>query len=375
MSKFCTSCGKALDEGAKFCAACGAAVASVASVAPVSAEAEAAAGVILPQSDVPAVAATEKTETEAEERVNNEVKREVQKSVKCEVKNKVKRRVENEVKSKVKSGVKREAEKGARAFAEKIFAEATPAFATAGEATLPLKLTPFTSGLTGENLFAVLKSGWRGLLSSCKRTLGDKKRLKVVIALTIVWFLVNFLAAFRIFPLPVRILSWLTAARGSLIGGSIGKGLVAALFAQMIADKGMLQSLKGGIGQLTAAAKGGKKASAPLLLGAGVALIVCNLIVSSNLQNTMVCVAGFTLAAKALTRNGFLRRLTAALLPKADDMSVTAVMGGWMLGFALFAAVSLLSGGSNGYILGVLLVFIGGGLMIAGRNNKEVAAQ
>lgn len=287
MSKSCTSCGSALDEGVKICAACGAAVDSATFVSSV----------------------------------------------------------------------------------------ASLAYSTAGEVSLPSELAPFTSGLTGENLFAVLKSGWRGLLSGCKRTLADKKRLKVVIALTIIWFLVNFLAAFRIFPLPVRILSWLTAARGSLIGGTIGKGLVAALFTQIAVEKGMLQCLKGGLGQLTATAKVGKKAYGHLLLGAGFALIACNFLVSSNLQNTMVCVAGFVLSAKALTRNSFLRRLTSALLPKAKDTAVTAVMGGWALGFALFAAVSLLSGGSNGYILGVLLVFIGGGLMIAGRNNKEVAAQ
>lgn len=287
MSKSCTSCGSALDEGVKICAACGAAVDSATFVSSV----------------------------------------------------------------------------------------ASLAYSTAGEVSLPSELAPFTSGLTGENLFAVLKSGWRGLLSGCKQALADKKRLKVVIALTIVWFFVNLLAALEIFPFPVRVLSWLTAARGSLIGGTIGKGLVAALFTQIAVEKGMLQGLKGGLGQLTATAKGGKKAAGPLLLGAGVALIACNLLVTSNLQNTMVGVAGFVLAVKGLTQNSFLRRLTSALIPKAKDNAVKTLMGGWAMGFALFAAVSLLPGGSNGYIFGVLLVLIGGGLMIAGRSKKEVAAQ
>ena len=35
---------------------------------------------------------------------------------------------------------------------------------------------------------------------------------------------VNLLAALEIFPFPVRVLSWLTAARGSLMGGRSGKG-------------------------------------------------------------------------------------------------------------------------------------------------------
>lgn len=93
--------------------------------------------------------------------------------------------------------------------------------------------------------------------------------------------------------MPVRLLSWLTAAGGTLIGGSIAKGLIAALLAQIITDKGMLQSLKAGMGQLTVAAKDGKKAYVPLLLGVGAALIVCNWMGSSSLQNTMVCVADF----------------------------------------------------------------------------------
>jgi len=251
-----------------------------------------------------------------------------------------------------------------------------PTYQMAGELGLPMELAPVTGDFAGTGMLSLLKSGFRGLGGGLKRTLHDKKRLGIVIALVLIWLVVNLLAALGIFPLPVRVLSWLTAARGSLFGGSIGKGLVAALFAQIITDQEMLPSLKGGIGQLTAAVKGGKKTAAPLLLGAGAGLIVCNLLVSSNLQNTMVCVASFALAAKALTRNGFLRQLTRALMLKeAKDTAVTAVMGGWALGFALFAAVSLLSGGSNGYILGVLLVIASGGLMIAGRNKKEVAAQ
>ena len=83
---------------------------------------------------------------------------------------------------------------------------------------------------------------------------------------------------------------------------------------------------------------------------AGVGLIVCNLMISSNLQNSMVCIAGFALSAKALTKR-VLRKLISALIPKSNNITVTAVMGGWTLGFALFAAVSFLPGGKNGYLV------------------------
>lgn len=137
--------------------------------------------------------------------------------------------------------------------------DTVPAYGAAGELALPLEFTTFPADFDGEGLFSVLKSGIRGLMSGFKRTLGDKKRLTVVTALTGIWLLVNVLAALGIFPLPVRLLSWLTAARGSLIGGTIGKGLVAALLAQIIADKGMLTTLKSGLGQLSGIVNSGKK--------------------------------------------------------------------------------------------------------------------
>ena len=134
--------------------------------------------------------------------------------------------------------------------------------------------------------------------------------------------------------------------------------------------------MKGGVGKLTATFKGGNKGYVPLLFGAGVGLIICNVMISSNLQNSMVCIAGFALSAKAMTQNGFLRRLISTLIPKSNNVTVTAVMGGWTLGFAAFTAVSLLPGGGNGYLIGVLLIIVGGVLAVIAKNsNKEVSAR
>jgi hypothetical protein len=325
MGKFCTSCGTALSEGAKFCAKCGA------NAAPVPEESGARSEQAVPKHG--------------------------------DVLTKVEKQIKNEVKTK------------ASAYAQSVLSNRVPAFQSAGELALPSELSPNLGDFTGEGMLSLLKSGFKGLAGGFKKTLGDKKRLVVVVALAVVWLLVNLLAAFDIFPFPVRILSWLTAARGSLIGGSIGKGLVAALFAQVIADKGILKSLKSGMSQLVSSTKSGKQAFAPLLMGAGVALLVCNIMVSSTLQNTMVCIAGFALSAKALTQNGFLRRLTSALLPKANGSAVTALMSGWTLGFAAFTAVSLLPGGGNGYLLGLLLLIAGIILLAVGKNKKEVSPQ
>jgi hypothetical protein len=153
----------------------------------------------------------------------------------------------------------------------------------------------------------------------------------------------------------------------------VGKGLVVAMMAQLLTDKHMLKSVTGGIRQLIPMFKGGIKAYSSLLLGAGAGLIVSNMMVTSNLQNTMVSIAGFALSAKALMGNGLLRRLTSSLMPKNGNAGVSSVMGGWTLGFALYILVSLIPGGHNGYIFGAVLFIVGIILMIL-KNNKKVAA-
>jgi hypothetical protein len=277
--------------------------------------------------------------------------------------------------SKVEKQIKNEVKTKASAYAQSVLSDRTPAFQSAGELALPSELSLNLGDFTGEGLLSLLKSGFKGLVGGFKKTLGDKKRLVVVVAFAVVWLLVNLLAAFAIFPLPVQVLSWLTAARGSLIGGSVGKGLVAALLAQLVTDKGTLQSLKGGVSKLTATFKGGNKSYVPLLLGAGAGLIACNLMISSNMQNTMVCVAGFALSAKALAGNGFLRRLTSALLPKAKNITIITLMRGWTLAFALFAVISFLPGGGNGYVLGVVLLMAAGIVSVVRGNKKGVATE
>jgi len=96
---------------------------------------------------------------------------------------------------------------------------------------------------------------------------------------------------------------------------------------------------------------------------------------SSNLQNTMVCIAAFLLSAKALVQNGFLQRLITALLPKAKNTTIITLMRGWTLGFALFAVVSFLPGRGNGYVLGILLLLAAGIVAVVGKNKKEVTAE
>lgn len=356
MSMFCTGCGKPLGEGAKYCTGCGTAVLNA------STEAK----------PIPKKGSPLEIEAVSKETLQPKAKAMPEEiSPKTEVPVSKATKVFKKVKTKMKTKVRTET----KAYTKKYFSDTVPAYGTAGELTLPQELTPFPAGADAASLFSLLKSGIRGLTVGFKRTLGDKKRLALVIGLIVIWLLVNTLASLGIFPLPVRLLSWLTAARGSFIGGTIGKGLVAALLAQLIADQGVFQTVKSGLGQLRGIVNSGKREVVPLLLGAGAALIACNMMASSNLQNTMVCIAAFLLSAKALVQNGFLQRLITALLPKAQNTTVTDLMRGWTLGFALFAVVSFLPGRGNGYVLGILLLLAAGIVAVVGKNKKEVTAE
>ncbi len=247
----------------------------------------------------------------------------------------------------------------------------SPAYQLAGEFTLSSELIPTDSGFVREGLMSLLKSCIKGLVSSFKRSLRDKKRLGIVIAFGLIWLFINILVTLDFFPLPVRVLSWLTAARGSLIGGSIGKGIVVALFSQIIVDKGVFQSLKNGLGQLYVIVKDNIRVFAPLLMGIGVSLIACNFMVSSYIQNTMVCVASFLLSAKSLESNGFLLRLCLTIFPKANSTAIMKFIGGWTIGFLVFTAVSILPGGKNGYVFGILIFIVACVLLAVSRNKKE----
>jgi len=50
-------------------------------------------------------------------------------------------------------------------------------------------------------------------------------------------------------------------------------------------------------------------------------------------------------------------------------------MRGWTLGFALFAALSFLPGGGNGYVLGILLLLAGGLVTVVNKNKKEASGE
>ncbi len=392
MNKFCTGCGKPLKGGAKFCVMCGKQVVSQkpghedeprerpipiekvsAKTDDVPSKANIASAKI--NDSPPEVGARHSTKgihtpDRTEERDTRGRTSSMGEAFSSKTKN-VFGKAKARVKAKTKAEAKSIAGIVAKTAAKDILSGNSLALATIGESVLPVALDASDAG----NILSLLKDGLTELLKGAKQILKDKKRLTLVGVLAGVWLLVNVLSALGISPLPVRFLSWLTFARGGLIGGSVGKGILTAFFTRFITGGNMLSPLKGIFGRLQGIAGKDKEDLPVFLIGTGAALIAANMLISSTLQNTMMPIAAFMLGAAAVRRNSFLHRFTTALLPRVKVGAITIAMEGWALGFLVFTVLCILPGGNNGYLAGVLSLGAAVGLQFLKKDKKEVPAR
>ena len=229
-------------------------------------------------------------------------------------------------------------------------AERIPADKTAGEISLG-ELTAELGELSAET--AGQAENRRGFLARVLAVFQNQKTLIPLLGIVAVWIVLPLLK--KPDALPVKLLSWLTFAKGGLgrnavgaIGGALGRGVAAA---------GLISLFNGGFG---AAAKGvaslwkdgGEKRSlVPLLIGAavgaGLYLFFAG-IKTASLQTTMAGISGALLSLEALGKQGGgLSRLARALTAKAENGVRTArrclsdsLLIGLSLGSVLAAAVA-----------------------------------
>jgi hypothetical protein len=256
---------------------------------------------------------------------------------------------------------------------------------TAGEMALPQEMFPLAMPeFAGP--FAALGSGLKRMLAGFKAAFGDKKRLIPALVLAVWWIVFIFLPPAVKDAFPAKILSWLTFAQGGLqggflnmIGGIVGKGLLAAFFTSLIIDKSTLGRMKAGISAVTGGLKGDRSTLASCLLGTALALILYNIIAgSTSLQNSMAAIACLGLSLGGLAgSSGFARQFFTSLFYKksGDTTGINRFMAGWAAGFAIAFVFSLLPGGYNGYILGGIFLILAVIVKLTGRNREEVAAQ
>lgn len=256
------------------------------------------------------------------------------------------------------------------------------------------------SGAAGEVVaaigpFKVLSQSISGLFSGFSTIFKDKKRLISTLVLALIWFVLTLLPLLGINPVPVRWLSFLTFAQGGtsggiigFVGGALGKGIFAYFLMSIVMPLTRGQKpfagIGGGLKQFFTALKVKNIAEvAPLLLGAGIALISYNFMTgNTSLQNSMMGVAALLLSLRALSgKAGFLRRFFSAFIAKKtkeiklNTGAINRVIAGMTAGFALALPLSALNINrlQLPYLLGALLLIVGLILGIVLKADKEVA--
>lgn len=219
----------------------------------------------------------------------------------------------------------------------------------------------------------------------------NPKEMLPTAILGLVWLVVALLGSLGINSLPVRILSFLTFAQGGMfggvfgaVGGIIGKIVVAAflnafimpLFQKKAPFSGIGGGIKGFFGGL---AVDSIKAVSPLLGGLGTSLILYAFMNSNqSLQNSMVGIIASVMLFQNLGRQGgfvwglaFSAANTLSKGRTPSYISVKRCISGMTLGFALGVALSAAKLRWSAW-LGLLLLIVALIFRRVSKSKKEV---
>ena len=222
----------------------------------------------------------------------------------------------------------------------------------------------------------VLGDTLRSFFSSLGSALRDPKKLIPAFILAGLWLILNILKACGIDPMPARITSFLTFADAGMsggiagaIGGIIGKGLFAGAVVSLIGlftkkDKGPKRSF----GETLKGAFGADAGTVwAYLTGAGAAMLFYLFISGGSTRMAfMGGIAAAYLAARSALNNGFLRRFIGSFGSKKRGGSGSGAAG-FVRGMATgFAASSVIGYSGINLILIILgsLLFLGGIVMM-----------
>ena len=215
---------------------------------------------------------------------------------------------------------------------------------------------------------AWFKSLFASIIDTCKKPI----KLIPAIVLFVVWFIISFLQASGINPLPVKILSFLTFAEAGLhggfigaIGGIIGKGLFACAVVILISlfkkgNKGEKRSFKE-----TILGSFGFNLNTlfVFLTGIGVSMLFYLFISGGATKRAfMGGMAVMLLAALSALNGGFIPNIINAFTSKGKTKASEAGVGftrGLALGFIISAFIGLLGINLILIITGLVLVVVG----------------
>lgn len=225
--------------------------------------------------------------------------------------------------------------------------------------------------------------------ANLKTTLKTPSKLVPTLLLAVVWLVLSLLPFFGIDASPVRVLSFLTFARGGMFGGLfgaaggiLGKAMIAYFLNGVLLPifKGAHPFKNGGLKTaLSGMAGAGASAVSSFLGGAGSALVLYNFMnANAGLENAMVGVIALFTALQAVgKRSGFLFGLFfsfAGKLSKGRTPSyetVNKAIGGAVIGFALAVALTAVPFRWTCGVAGLLLLLLA--LFSRGGKRKAVA--
>ena len=216
----------------------------------------------------------------------------------------------------------------------------------------------------------VIASSAKNFVASLGRAVKDPKTLIPTVVLAVVWLVLNILQACGIDPIPTKILSFITFAKGGMnggflgaVGGVLGKGIFAGAIASLIGlltrkggkKRSFVQTLSGAFG-VSLETLGG------YLAGIGAAMLLFLFISGGALRiSFMGGVAAAFLSARAALSNGFLRRILGSLTKSKSpsDPNVTGLVRGLSVGFAAAAFIGLIG-------INLILIITGAVLLVGG---------
>lgn len=220
---------------------------------------------------------------------------------------------------------------------------------------------------------AWFKSLFASIIDTCKKPI----KLIPAIVLFVVWFIISFLRASDINPMPVRVLSFLTFAEGGLhggfigvIGGLIGKGLFAC--AVVIIISLFKKKEKGEKRSLTDIILGSFGVNLNILFayltGIGASMLLF-LFISGGATKVsfMGGMAVMFLSAFSALNGGFIPSIINAFTSKGKTKATETGVGftrGLALGFLVSALIGLIGINLILIITGFVLVLVGIVMMI-----------
>lgn len=267
-----------------------------------------------------------------------------------------------------------------------LFSQNTAAPPVSGEAALGGNISAVPTRIP--DLKSVITNGFFRLIKGILDVFKDKRKLIPAMILVVLWVLLPILTAIGADPFPVKLLSALTFASGGLtggfigvVGGIIGKGVVAGLFISLIS--GGHRGIKEGISHVLSDFRKIKTAGIiPLLIGAGAAMILYNFFAGiAAISQFMAGIAGIVICLRALgNKTGFIIRLITSLTAKKSDAgksgnpaAVNGIITGLSAGFALSVLLSFIPFGYTPYCAGAAAL-IAAAVLYAVKNKDEVAA-